>query len=90
MEQEGSAVKQGETIATLRSASADLDRSGPRRERKEMAAFLRDEVTEILKRLEGGRIDLGKVEEGIHELRRKLRWIPTYGLAAGGKIILDP
>ena len=85
----GEAAGPGPACDDLRAALADLDWDKPKRERKEIAAFLRDEVHEITEGLADGSIDLDNVEHGIHELRRKLRWLPIYGLAEAGKIVLD-
>jgi hypothetical protein len=90
VEHEGAPTGPGPMLAELRTALTALGGRKPKKERKQIAAFLRDEVTEIIDKLADGRIDLDEVELGIHELRRHLRWLPIYGLALGGKIVLDP
>jgi hypothetical protein len=80
----------GPAAAEARGDLEGLDWDKPKKERKALAAFLRDEVLEIVEGLEDGSIDLDNLEHGIHELRRKLRWLPIYGLATAGKIVLDP
>ena len=50
--------------------------------------FFRDETIEIHEKLVTKELDLNKLEEGIHELRRKLRWIAIYCIALRGKVAL--
>lgn len=85
----GAPTGAGSAVAVLRAALAELDWDKPKRERKAIAAFLRDEVREITDKLGDGTIDLENVELGIHELRRRLRWLPICGLALAGKVVLD-
>ncbi len=85
----GTPTGPGPACAELRAALGDVEWDKPKRERKEIAAFLRDEVREIVDDLASGALDLADVEHGVHELRRKLRWLPIYGLAMAGKVVLD-
>lgn len=85
----GAPTGPGPAVAELSAALAELDWDKPKRERKAIAVFLRDEVREITDKLGDGTIDLENVELGVHELRRRLRWLPIYGLALAGKVVLD-
>jgi hypothetical protein len=76
-------------VADARRTIGQIVGDKPKSERKKLAAFLRDDVLETMARLEDGRINLEEPELGIHELRRRLRWLPIYGLAMDGKIVLD-
>jgi len=60
----------------------------PRKEQQKLLEFLRDEVLKIHKAIESRKIDLQELESGIHEFRRKLRWILIYASALRGKISL--
>ena len=57
------------------------------KERKKLLKFLVEEIEEIRDKLSTGEIDLTQIEEGIHELRRKLRWLGIYSSALNGKIV---
>ena len=77
------------TLDEARAAFTGLDWRGPKKARKKLAGFLRDEILKIHTKLNDGSIDLNATETGIHELRRKLRWLPIYALALNGKLVLD-
>lgn len=73
----------------LREDVTEAEWLSPKRERRRLAEFLHHEAEEIQDDLTSGRLKLSEVEAGVHELRRKLRWIPIYGHALGGKVVLD-
>jgi len=58
------------------------------KEKNKLLEFYRDEITKINHKIESNEIDLNKVEEGIHEFRRKLRWIGIYSSALRGKVAI--
>ena len=58
------------------------------KERIKLLKFFRDELLEINEKIETKELDLNELELGIHELRRKLRWIGIYSSALNGKIAL--
>ena len=89
LEQDGTPTASGPILDALRESIGELHWPKPKAERKLIATFLRDEVAETIAKLDDGTINLDKVELGIHELRRQLRWVPIYGLAMRGKIVLD-
>lgn len=59
-----------------------------RKEKKKLLGFYRDELTKINQKIESKEIDLNVLEEGIHEFRRKLRWIGIYSSALRGKVLI--
>jgi hypothetical protein len=61
----------------------------PKKEKKKIIKFLINEAEEIEEKLASKEIDLNLVEEGIHEFRRKLRWLGIYSSALNGKVYID-
>lgn len=59
---------------------------GSAKEARKLAAFFRDEAMEIQQKIESREIDLAHLEEGIHEFRRKVRWLSIYASALLGKV----
>ena len=57
------------------------------KEKKKLLVFYRDELMNLNQKIESEEIDLNLLEEGIHEFRRKLRWIGIYSSALRGKEI---
>jgi hypothetical protein len=65
----------------------DVSWPSPRKEHKELTKFLRDRARSIE---EASRtLDMNDIEHGVHELRRKLRWISIYATALDGAVQLD-
>jgi len=89
VEREGEPVTLGNAVVNARREIGEVVRNKPKSERKRVADFLLDETVETIAKLEDGSINLEEPELGIHELRRRLRWLPIYGLAMAGKIVLD-
>lgn len=58
--------------------------------RKELQSFLIGEIREVEKTYNDGTIDLSHLEDGLHELRRDLRWISIYAQVLDGWIQLRP
>lgn len=61
----------------------------PEKEASKLAKLFRDEAQEIHDKINEQEIDLDHLELGIHEFRRKLRWLSIYSSALLGKIILS-
>lgn len=57
---------------------------------EQLTAFMIKKIEKIIKEYEEGTFDLSEPEEGIHELRRKIRWISIYASVANGFIQLKP
>lgn len=60
----------------------------PKKERKALVQFLHDRVLAVHEAAKG--LDLTELEDGVHELRRKIRWLSIYAAALDGAIQLDP
>ena len=54
------------------------------KETKKLTKFFRDEASSLHEKIVSGEIDLNHIEDGIHELRRKLRWLGIYSSALLG------
>lgn len=53
------------------------------------ALLMSRDMTKILKGLEKGKFDLEDMESGLHELRRKIRWISIYAQVLDGHLQLE-
>jgi hypothetical protein len=53
-------------------------------------AFVKTALAALAKKIEKADLDMNDLEEGIHELRRKLRWLPITMMALDGLVVLDP
>lgn len=62
------------------------DWHNPNKEAKKLAKFLRDETIDLHQKIENNELDLDDIELGVHEFRRKLRWLSIYASALVGKI----
>jgi hypothetical protein len=49
--------------------------------------FVKRELTQMLKEVRDGKFDFNKLEDGIHEYRRQLRWFPITVDALDGTIV---
>jgi hypothetical protein len=56
------------------------------KETKKLLKFFRDEANGLHVKISSGKIDLNLIEDGIHELRRKLRWLGIYSSSLLGKV----
>jgi len=75
--------------SSLLNYKKELDKSdwhNPSKEAKKLAKFLRDETIDLHQKIENKELDLDNIEFGIHEFRRKLRWLSIYSTALLGKI----
>lgn len=73
--------------------SADFNKvkwPGEREFAEQLTAFLIKKIEKVIKEYEDGSFDLSEPEEGLHELRRKIRWISIYASVANGFIQLKP
>ena len=59
-------------------------------ERKMTAHFLAAEIYKIITQYADGNLSFNDIELGLHELRRKVRWISIYAQALNGLISLKP
>lgn len=79
----GKSAKLEDVVDAFRRA--DLGKS------KKDAARARARLVEIVRGVEekAGRLDMTKLEKGLHELRRALRWIPISMMALDGLVVLE-
>ena len=84
MAEEGEVELQTHAIAT---ALSKLDWPTPKKERKRLGAYLSERIRKT--HAAALELDMEDLEGGLHELRRKLRWVGVYGRALDGALILD-
>ncbi len=65
-----------------------IDWGKSKKESKEIKKFLAKTVDEIKDDIRDKKYDFSELEEGVHELRRQVRWIPIYLHALKGKFKL--
>jgi len=82
-------VYSDEALKNFNLALKKLDYFGSEKEKKKITKLLRDEATEIHEKVKSSEIDLNQIELGIHEFRRKIRWLGIYSSALLGKVVLD-
>jgi hypothetical protein len=78
--------------SSLLNYKKELDKSdwhNPIKEAKKLAKFLRDETIDLHQKIENKELDLDDIELGVHEFRRKLRWLSIYASALVGKIMFS-
>jgi hypothetical protein len=66
-----------------------IDHHNPEKERKKILTLFRDEVMEIHDKVKSKQLDLKDIEFGVHEFRRKIRWIGIYSSALLGKVRIE-
>lgn len=66
----------------------NVDWLNPKKEKKAIAKTIIKEIKSILKDYKSGKLNFDKIEEGVHEFRRKIRWISIYAQALNGLIQL--
>lgn len=64
-----------------------FDWPGPKRLRRAWGDFLVETLRDVDEAVAG--LDLTRLEEGLHEARRQVRWISVYASALGGQLVLD-
>jgi len=73
----------------LRKSLNKIDHHSPEKERKKILSLFRDEVMEIHDKVKKKQIDLNEIELGVHEFRRKIRWMGIYSSALLGKVRIE-
>jgi hypothetical protein len=73
----------------LRRSLNKMDHHNPEKERKKIVSLFRDEVMEIHDKVKKKQIDLNEIELGVHEFRRKIRWLGIYSSALLGKVRIE-
>ena len=77
-------------IRTILAELADIDWHSAAKDRREVADFLANELDELDGDFRKGEFDFKEIELGVHEFRRKLRWLSIYAQALDGLIQLRP
>lgn len=57
--------------------------------KNQLGEFIIESIKKIMKGYKNGKYDTNEIESGIHELRRKIRWISMYSQICGGMIQLS-
>ncbi|MBC7654195.1 MAG: hypothetical protein H7098_06940 [Oligoflexus sp.] len=65
-----------------------VDWLNPEEEKKAIAKTIRKEIKTVLKDYKSEKLNFDKIEEGVHEFRRNLRWISINAQALNGLIQL--
>jgi hypothetical protein len=73
--------------ARMAKSMIAADWPSPKREQRRLARYLAKRLRKVHE--EGVALDLTKLESGVHELRRKLRWFSIYAAALEGGVMLD-
>ena len=61
----------------------------PAVDRRKIIEFFIYTVNKIESRVHSGKINFNKLEEGVHEFRRNIRWLSIYAHSLDGFVILD-
>jgi hypothetical protein len=79
-------IQSDDAVQRFKKLAKKADWYSSEKERDKLLKFYRDEASEINDKLISKEIDLNLVEEGIHEFRRKARWLGIYSSALLGKV----
>jgi len=63
---------------------------GPGKERKKFSHYLREQCEELHQKFEENAFDLSKLEAGVHEVRRRIRWLSIIPAATDGLFVRTP
>lgn len=86
---EGWLSEEGSRLSKITGKLKDLDWMKPAKEVGEIGFFYKDEIGKIKKFITGTKYIFDNVEEDVHELRRKLRWLSIYPQAMQGVFQFD-
>lgn len=76
-------------FSKLRDQIRSLNWVSAKLERKAIGLFLNRNLDAIDKQYQTGRFDFDHLEEGLHEFRRRIRWISIYAHALNGQLVLE-
>jgi hypothetical protein len=79
----------GSRIMKISGKLKNLDWMNPEKEAEEIGLFYKDEIGKVKKFVDGTKYIFDNVEEDVHELRRKLRWLSIYPQAMLGAFQFD-
>ena len=77
-------------IRTMMEDLAEVDWHKAAKDRRKIAEFIAAELEEIEDDYDAGEFDFEELELGVHEFRRKLRWLSIYAQSLEGLIQLRP
>ncbi len=77
-------------IRTMMKELAEVDWHKATKDRRKVAEFIAAELEEIEDDYGAGEFDFEELELGVHEFRRKLRWLSIYAQSLEGLIQLRP
>jgi hypothetical protein len=78
----------GIKINEFRSELSEQSFPDDKKVTSEIATFIVDEMSVLEKEYKKGKLDISKLEEGVHEFRRKLRWVSIYAQVLNGMVQL--
>lgn len=78
-----------EALKNFKRSMKKVEHFGSEKEKKKLLRLFRDEVMEIHDKVKSAEIDLNHIELGIHEFRRKIRWIGIYSSSLMGKVRIE-
>ena len=79
-----------ERLATMLDELADVEWHDVKRDRRTVCEFLLEEIDELEAKYHEGAFNFEKLEEGVHEFRRKVRWFSIYAQSLEGLVQLKP
>ena len=78
-----------DTINNLRSKITLAEQFDQKKEKMKLLKFFCKELEKIQSAIVNNELDLNQIEEGVHEFRRKARWLGIYSSALLGKVRLS-
>jgi hypothetical protein len=78
----------GEKVLKIRSILDDINWDNDKKEYTLLKKFYQSEITKIQEFGNNSKVKFENIESGIHEFRRKLRWLSIYAHAFNGKFQL--
>lgn len=75
-------------LLTFKKEATKVNWYPQKKEKKKLAGFFEKEAIKIQDKLKSKELDLDNIEDGIHEFRRKLRWLSIYSSALNGKVVI--
>ncbi len=76
-------------MATVVQALKQADWPNARKERRLLGKYFADCAMKIHTKLAAGEFDLGNLEDGVHEVRRRIRWLSILPAAVDGLFVRE-
>jgi hypothetical protein len=90
MKQEKWSGKKQKRIGRIRKSLKDMDWLDVQEDTSALAGCMIAEIQKIKDELQSGKLTFFDIEKGVHEFRRKLRWLSIYPASLDGLIQLEP